>query len=91
MQGNGIHVALHQNKIAKLAFFRQVQGKEVFSLVENQGFRGVQVLGSILIGVIHDSTAEADDISPDIDDGEHQPIPEPVEKVPVLLGNRYQP
>ncbi|EKC76156.1 Signal transduction histidine kinase, partial [human gut metagenome] len=41
MQGNGVHVPLHQNQIAHFAFLGVIQGKQVLSLVENQGFRGI--------------------------------------------------
>ena len=89
MQGDGVHVALHQNEVRKFGLLRQIQGKEVLPLVKNQGFRGVEVLGSVVV-LLHDAAAEADDVAPDVNDGEHQPVPEAVKKVAVLLGHGDQ-
>ena len=41
VQGDGVHIAFHEDEIAQLALFRQVQAKEVFPLIENKGLRGV--------------------------------------------------
>ena len=41
VQRHGVHIALHQDQVAKLTFLRQIQGKEVLPLVKNQGFRGI--------------------------------------------------
>ena len=84
MQGDGIHVAFHQNQVALLTLLRQIQSEEVLALVKNQGFRGIEVFGSLVI-LFHDATAESDYIAPHIDDGKHQPVPEPVEEAAVLF------
>ena len=41
VQGNGIHIPLHQNQVAQLGFLGNIQGEQVFALVENDGFRGI--------------------------------------------------
>ena len=87
VQGNGIHIALHQDQIAKLGLLRHIQGKQVLPLVKNLRFRGIQVFGR---GIVHNPAAKADDVAPDIDDGEHEPVAEPVVKIPVFLGDRHQ-
>ena len=87
VQGNGIHIALHQDQRAKLGLLRHIQGKQVLPLVKNLCFRGIQVFGR---GIVHNPAAKADDVAPDIDDGEHEPVAEPVVKIPVFLGDRYQ-
>ena len=89
VQGDGVHVALHQDQVRKFRFLRQIQGEQILPLVKNQGFRGVQVFGGIVV-LFHDTAAEADDIAPDIDDGEHQAVPEPVKQVAVFLGNGHK-
>ena len=87
VQGDGVHIALHQDQIAQLGLLRHIQGKQVLPLVENLRFRGIQVFRR---GIVHDPAAEADDVAPDIDDGEHEPVAEPVVKIPVFLGDRHQ-
>ena len=41
VQGNGVHIPLHQNQVAQLGFLGNIQGEQVFALVENDGFRGI--------------------------------------------------
>ena len=90
MQGDGIHIALHQDQVSQFTFLRQIQGKQVFSFVENQGFRGVQIFGRRLVLIAHDPSAKTNHIPPDIDDGKHQPVTETVEQIPVFSGNGHQ-
>ena len=75
VQGNGIHIPLHQNQVAQLAFLCQIQGEEVLPFIKDDGFGGIEILGS---GVVHHTAAKANHIPPDIDNGKHQPVAEAV-------------
>ena len=77
VQGHHIHIALHQDQVIFFCFLSKIEAKKVLSLVENNGFRGIQILGRIII-LLDDPAAKADHIAPDIDDGEHEPVPETV-------------
>ena len=90
MERDGVHVALHQDQIAQLAFLRQIQAEEVLALVEDQRLRRIEVFRRVGVIIVHDPAAEADDVAPDIDDGEHQPVPEPVVDIAVLLRFGHQ-
>ena len=68
MQGNDIHIALSQNKIITLGLFRQVERKQVASLVKNAGVGRVEILG---FGIIHYAPAERDDLPAHVNDGKH--------------------
>ena len=85
MEGDGIHIPLRQDDPARLGLFGDVQGEHVAALVVHGGVRGVEVLGC---GVVHHPAAEADDLAPDVDDREHDPIPEAVIDPAVLIAHR---
>ena len=85
MEGGGIHISLGQDDPARLGLFGDVQGEHVAALVVHGGVRGVEVLGG---GVVHHPAAEADDLAPDVDDGEHDPVPKPVIDPAVLIAHR---
>ena len=87
MQGHRIHVPFHQDQVAQTALFGQIQGKQIFPFVEYHGFRGIEVFGG---GIIHDTTAKADHIAPDINNRKHQPVAETVVDIALLPGNRGQ-
>ena len=82
VQGNGVHITFHQDEIPQLALLGQVQTEEVFAFIENESLRRVQILGG---GIVHHSAAETDDIAPGIDDGEHEPVAEPIVNSSVFL------
>ena len=85
MEGDGIHIPLRQDDPACLGLFGDVQGEHVAALVVHRGVRGVEVLGG---GVVHHPATEADDLAPDVDDREHDPVPEPVIDPAVLIVHR---
>ena len=41
VQGNGVHVALHQDHVWMFGFLGHIQAEKVLPLVENQGLRGI--------------------------------------------------
>ena len=61
-------------------------------LVTRRGLRSLSPRNPvyILVPVVHDPAAEADDIAPDVDDRKHQPVPEPVKEIAVFSGDRHQ-
>ena len=75
VQGDGVHIPLRQNQSARLGALGQVQGEQVFAFVVDRCIRRVQILGC---GVVQHPSAEADDIPPHVNDGEHDPAPEAV-------------
>ena len=85
VEGDGVHIPLRQDDPARLGLFGDVQGEHVAALVVHGGVRGVEVLGC---GVVHHPAAEADDLAPDVDDREHDPIPEAVIDPAVLIAHR---
>ena len=82
VQGDGVHIPLGEDDTPRLGLFGDVQGEHVAALVVHRGVRGVQVLGG---GVVHHPTAEADDLPTDVDDGEHDPVAEPVVDAAILV------
>ena len=82
VQGNGIHIALCEDDALFPALFCHIEGKQILPLIENDGFGGIEVLG---FGVIQHPAAEADDIAPDIDDGEHESVAEGIINRALLL------
>ena len=75
VQGNGIHIPLHQDHITQFCLFCNVQSKQIFPLVENHGLRRIQVLW---LRIIHDPAAKPDHIAANINNRKHQAVPEPV-------------
>ena len=75
VQRNGVHVALREDDKALLTLFDDIHGEKVSSFIKNNCLRGIKILGR---GVVHDPSAEADDVAPDVDDGKHQAVAEAV-------------
>ena len=84
MQGNSIHIAFYQNEVTKLALLGKVESKQILAFIKNKCLRRVEVLWG---RVIHNSSAKADDISPGVNDGEHQTVTETVVNAAVFLRN----
>lgn len=76
-QGNDVHVALDDDDLVEVAVVlaRLVQPVQLLPLVENRGFRGVQVLG--LVVAEHPAT-EGDDAPAAVTYREHHPVAEAV-------------
>ncbi|MNM19725.1 hypothetical protein D3C81_300430 [compost metagenome] len=72
-----IHVALHHQDPARIlvCLLHLVEAKQLTPLVEDGGFRGVEVLGS---AVPQHPATEADDPSPLVTDGKHDAIAEAI-------------
>ena len=89
MQRNHVDIAFHQDDVIQFGLFRKIQAKQILSLIENNGFRRVQILGRIII-FFDDTAAKADHIAPDIDDGEHESVTKTIEQIAVFLGYRHK-
>ena len=75
VQGDGVHIPLGENDASRPWTSWHIEGKEILALVEDDGLGRVEVLG---FGIVHHPATEADDIAPDVDDGEHEPVAEAV-------------
>ena len=85
VEGDGVHIPLRQDHPPRPGLLGDVQGKYIAALVVHRRVRRVEVLGG---GVVHHPAAEADDLAPDVDDGEHDPVPKPVIDPAVLIAHR---
>ena len=75
VQGDGVHIALGEDDAALLALAGDVEREEIFAFVEDERLRRVEVFGR---RIVHHAAAEADDVPPDVDDGEHEAVAEAV-------------
>ena len=75
VQGDGVHIALGQDDAPLLALAGNIECEQILAFIENNRLGRVQVFRR---GIVHHAAPEADDIVPDIDDGEHEPVAEPV-------------
>ena len=75
VQRDGVHIALGQNDAPLLALAGNIECEQILAFIENDRLGRVQVFRR---GIVHHAAAEADDIVPDIDDGEHEPVAKPV-------------
>ena len=82
---NNIDIALDQDEIVLFGLFGQVHTKQIFPLIEDYGFVGVEILG---LGIVQHTAAKANHIAPHINDGEHQAVAETVVDSAVLLTNQ---
>ena len=85
VQRDGVHVALGEDDPSLLAFFRNVQGEEIFPFVEDDRLGRIEIFGR---RVVHHAPAEADDVAAHIDDREHQPVAEAVVNAALLRLDR---
>ena len=81
MQGDNIHIALGQNKIAALCRLGKVERKQVAALVEDRRLGRIEVLG---LGVVQHAPAKRDHVAAHIDDWEHHAVTEPVVNTPLF-------
>ena len=85
VERNCVHVALGQDDSSLLALSGNIEGEKIFSFVENQRLRGIQVFGR---RIVHHAPAEADDVAADIDDRKHEPVAEAVIHAAVFARDR---
>ena len=73
MHGDDVHISFGQDQKAVLGVFGQVHGEEVHGLFVNHCVGRIDVLG---LGVVQHPSSETDDIAPQIDNGEDDPVSE---------------
>jgi len=70
-----VNVALSKYYMSALRLFSQIKRKKIAAFVEHHRFRAVHILR---LAVAEYSAGKADEIAPDVDDGEHEPVAEGV-------------
>ena len=82
VKGDSVHIPFGENDPPGLGGLGNIQGKDVPAFVVYRCVRGVEVFGG---GIVHYPAAKANDVSTDVNDGEHDPIAESVIDAAVLV------
>ena len=86
VHGDHIHVALADQHIPGPGCSCEIQAIQIPALIKKLRFRGVQIFG---LSLSHDAPSEADEPVIDIQDREHDPVPElVVSPLPFIYGNQ---
>ena len=83
MKSDAVHVTLDDYNLVRNGFLGDVESVKMLPLNIDRRLLGIDVLGGFRV-LIHRTSAESDNVSDVVENREHEPVPEPVDKISLV-------